>query len=162
MPVLSPETIEFATELFNEADTDKSGTINMAELKVAATEIAEYLEMPPPTDAEITARMDILDTDGDGVVSLEEFLMFMAGIKVLLVCRAMFQAVDTDGSGSIDAKELGALLTSIYEAEGLEPPSDEKVAEMLQELDESGDGVIDFMEFCSFVIPVVVALLEDE
>jgi Ca2+-binding EF-hand superfamily protein len=86
----------------------------------------------------------------------------MAGIKVLLVCRAMFQAVDTDGSGSIDAKELGALLTSIYEAEELEPPSDEKVAEMLQELDESGDGVIDFMEFCSFVIPVVVALLEDE
>jgi Ca2+-binding EF-hand superfamily protein len=54
------------------------------------------------------------------------------------------------------------LLTSIYEAEGLEPPSDEQVAEILQELDESGDGVIDFAEFCSFVIPVAVALVEDE
>lgn len=162
MPVLSPETVEFATELFNEADADKSGTIDMAELKVAATEIAEYLEMPPPTDAEVAARMEVLDTDGDGVVSLEEFLVFMAGIKVLMVCRAMFLEVDTDASGSIDANELGALLASIYEAEGLEPPSDEKVAEILQELDESGDGVIDFMEFCAFVIPVITAMAEEE
>jgi Ca2+-binding EF-hand superfamily protein len=118
--------------------------------------------MPLPTDEEIVARMEVLDTDEDGVVSLEEFLMFLAMIKVLLVCRAMFEAVDTDGSGSVDAKELGALLTSIHEAEGLDPPSDEKVAEILQELDESGDGVIDFAEFCAFVIPVVVALAEDD
>jgi Ca2+-binding EF-hand superfamily protein len=161
MPILSPEAIEFATEIFNEADADKSGTVDMAEMKVAATKIAEFLEMPPPTEEQIVARMEAMDVDGDGVVTLKEFLLFMAMIKVLLVCADIFDAVDTDGSGSIDAKELKTIMTNIYEAEGLEAPSDEKVAETLTELDTDSSGTIDFMEFSAFVIPLIVDLAEE-
>jgi Ca2+-binding EF-hand superfamily protein len=160
MPILSPEAIEFATEIFNEADADKSGTVDISEMKVAATKLAEYLEMPPPTDDQIAARMEAIDINGDGVATLEEFLQFMAMIKLLLVCADMFQAVDTDGSGSIDAKELKAVMTDIYEAEGLEPPSDETVAKTLSELDTSGTGTIDFMDFSAFLIPIILELAE--
>jgi Ca2+-binding EF-hand superfamily protein len=160
MPILSPEAIEFATAIFNEADADKSGTVDMAEMKVAATKLAEYLEKPAPTDEQIAARMEAIDLDGDGVATLKEFLVFMAMIKLLLVSAEMFTVVDADGSGSIDAKELKTVMANIYTAEGLEPPSDETVAKALSELDESGDGTIDFMEFSAFVIPIILALAE--
>jgi Ca2+-binding EF-hand superfamily protein len=160
MPILSPEAIEFATKIFNEADADKSSTVDISEMKVAATKLAEYLEMPPPTDDQIAARMEAIDINGDGVATLKEFLQFMAMIKLLLVCADMFQAVDTNGSGSIDAKELKAIMTNIYEAEGLKPPSDETVAETLLELDTSGMGTIDFMDFLAFLIPIILELAE--
>jgi Ca2+-binding EF-hand superfamily protein len=160
MPILSPEAIEFATDIFNEADADKSGTVDMAEMKVAATKLAEYLEMPPPTDEQIAARMEAIDTNGDGVATLDEFLQFMAMIKLLLVSAEMFQAVDTDESGSIDAKELKAVMTDIYQAEGLEPPTDETVAETLSQLDTSGTGTIDFMDFSAFLIPIILEMAE--
>jgi Ca2+-binding EF-hand superfamily protein len=158
MPILSDEAIEFATAIFNEADADKSGTVDKAEMKVAATKLAEYLEKPPPTEEQIAARMEAIDLDGDGVATLTEFLLFMAMIKLLIVSAEMFAAVDTDGSGSIDAKELKTVMTNLYVAEGLEAPTDEKVAEALKALDENGDGTIDFMEFSAFVIPIIIEL----
>ena len=157
MPVLSPEAIEFATAIFTEADADKSGTIDKAEMKVAATKLAEYLEKPAPTEEQVAARLEAVDLDGDGVATLEEFLQFMAMMKLLMVTAEMFATVDTDGSGSIDAKELKIVMTDIYTAEGLEPPSDEMVAESLSVLDESGSGTIDFMEFSAYVIPIILA-----
>lgn len=161
MPILSPEAIEFATAIFNEADADKSGTIDKAEMKILATKFAEYLEKTPPTEEQIAARMEAINFDGeDGGVTLKEFLLFMAMVKLLAVSAEIFNAVDTDGSGSINATELTGVMTDIYAAEGLEPPSDEQVAESLTALDESGDGKIDFVEFSAFVIPLILALTE--
>jgi Ca2+-binding EF-hand superfamily protein len=161
MPFLSPEAIEFAKQVFNEADTDKSGTVNKAEMMVAATKLAEHLQKPPPTEEQIIARMKALDSDGDGVVTLEEFLTFMIMIKLLLVTNEMFSAADADKSGSIDAKELKTVMTNMYAAEGFEPPSDEEITQAMAALDQSGDGTINFEEFAAYVIPVIVALASE-
>lgn len=158
MPVLAPEAVEFFTGVFNEADKDKSGSIDKAELKAAATKLAEYLEVTPPTDEQIDKRIEMLDTEGDGTVTLDEFLMFLAITKVLTICITMFTNADTDNTGTIGKDNLKVVMTNIYEAEGLPPPTDEKVTETMTNLDASGDGAIDFEEFCSFMIPLVVAM----
>lgn len=82
----------------------------------------------------------------------------------MIVC-IIFKETDTDGSGSIDAKELKALITTISESEvgeKLDPPKDEEVAGYLKELDASGDGTIDFKEFAHFMVPMIIAASMDE
>jgi len=56
--------------------------------------------------------------------------------------REAFELFDTDGSGSIDAKELKVAMRSL----GFEPKKDE-IARMIADVDDSGDGEIDFDEF---------------
>lgn len=55
-----------------------------------------------------------------------------------------FRAIDTDGSGEIDAAEVGQLLRRVLGEE----PSEEQVAEVLSAADRDGSGTIDYGEFC--------------
>ena len=57
-----------------------------------------------------------------------------------------FQLFDKDGSGAISADELGTVMRSLGET-----PTDEEVVKMVAEVDESGDGEIDFGEFCGMM-----------
>merc|ERR1712224_1091966 len=56
--------------------------------------------------------------------------------------REAFELFDTDGSGSIDAKELKVAMRAL----GFEPKKDE-IQKMISDVDDSGDGEIDFDEF---------------
>merc|ERR1711939_1191207 len=56
--------------------------------------------------------------------------------------REAFELFDTDGSGSIDAKELKVAMRAL----GFEPKKDE-IIKMISDVDDSGDGEIDFDEF---------------
>merc|ERR1712164_201728 len=56
--------------------------------------------------------------------------------------KEAFDLFDTDGSGSIDAKELKVAMRAL----GFEPKKDE-IAKMIADVDDSGDGEIDFDEF---------------
>mmetsp|Transcript_5536 Transcript_5536/g.7981 ORF Transcript_5536/g.7981 Transcript_5536/m.7981 type:complete len:161 (-) Transcript_5536:45-527(-) len=156
MGILTEEGIEFCTELFNEVDADKSGSIDKNELETALTKLAEKEGFDPPSKEQIDQRMEMLDTTGDGTVNLEEFLQFAAIMKVMMICVMMFDAADADGSGSIDKGELKVVLTNIYEKQGEDPPTDEQVGEWLTALDQAGDGTISFEEFASFIIPVII------
>ena len=57
--------------------------------------------------------------------------------------RQAFEFFDKDKSGSIDKSELSAVLRSL----GMDIPESE-LALLYCEMDPSGDGVIDFKEFC--------------
>merc|ERR1711981_477010 len=57
-------------------------------------------------------------------------------------CREAFELFDTDGSGSVDAKELKVAMRAL----GFEPKKEE-IAKMIADVDDSGDGEIDFDEF---------------
>merc|ERR1719171_1331896 len=57
--------------------------------------------------------------------------------------RQAFELFDKDGSGSIDREELRAVMASL----GVELGESE-LATLYAQMDPSGDGVIDFEEFC--------------
>jgi len=56
--------------------------------------------------------------------------------------REAFDLFDTDGSGSIDAKELKVAMRAL----GFEPKKEE-IKKMIADIDKDGTGTIDFQEF---------------
>lgn len=60
--------------------------------------------------------------------------------------RQIFDRYDDDGSGEIDAEELG----QIFEALG-QPMEHQKLLELVEEIDEDGSGMIEFDEFLQMV-----------
>merc|ERR1712118_580856 len=56
--------------------------------------------------------------------------------------REAFDLFDTDGSGTIDAKELKVAMRAL----GFEPKKEE-IRKMINDIDKDGNGAIDFNEF---------------
>merc|ERR1719164_441664 len=56
--------------------------------------------------------------------------------------REAFDLFDTDGSGTIDAKELKVAMRAL----GFEPKKEE-IKKMIADIDKDGSGTIDFEEF---------------
>ncbi|KAL2520627.1 putative calcium-binding protein CML20 [Forsythia ovata] len=57
--------------------------------------------------------------------------------------KEAFERSDTDGSGTIDAKELNVAMRAL----GFEM-TEEEINRMIAEVDKDGSGAIDFDEFC--------------
>merc|ERR1711879_21818 len=70
--------------------------------------------------------------------------------------KKKFEEYDTDGSGQIDKDELKVLLTKVVG----EAPSDEEVDKMMKSVDSSGDGKVDFKEFCGIYDKAINGELE--
>jgi len=68
---------------------------------------------------------------------------------VVEMYRVVFGILDLDGGGSIEEDELKIGLDAINRR-----PSDEELKSMLLEVDESGDGEVDFAEFLQFMMVV--------
>jgi Ca2+-binding EF-hand superfamily protein len=60
--------------------------------------------------------------------------------------RQIFERYDDDGSGEIDAEELG----QIFEALG-QPMEEDELLQLVEEIDEDGSGMIEFDEFLQMV-----------
>lgn len=60
--------------------------------------------------------------------------------------REAFDLFDTDGSGTIDAKELKVAMRAL----GFEPKKEE-IKKMIADIDKDGSGTIDFEEFLSMM-----------
>ena len=60
--------------------------------------------------------------------------------------KEAFDLFDTDGSGTIDAKELKVAMRAL----GFEPKKEE-IRKMIQDVDKDGSGVIDFPEFLTMM-----------
>src|SRR6201995_5202711 len=86
-------------------DTDNDGTLDLAEVKKAAS--ALFAKLDPDHDGtldkrELAGRLSArefaaADPDHDGTLSLDEYLA---------VVEKRFHAADPDGDGTLDAKEL--------------------------------------------------------
>lgn len=86
-------------------DTDNDGTLDLAEVKKAAT--ALFAKLDPDHDGTLDARelrgrltakeLAAADPDHDGTLTLDEYLS---------VVEQRFKAADPDNDGTLDAKEL--------------------------------------------------------
>jgi Ca2+-binding EF-hand superfamily protein len=86
-------------------DTDADGTLDLAEVKKAAS--ALFAKLDPDHDGtldrrELAGRLSArefaaADPDHDGTLSLDEYLA---------VVEKRFHAADPDGDGTLDAKEM--------------------------------------------------------
>nr|CAB3485410.1 unnamed protein product [Digitaria exilis] len=94
---LSPEEIKGLRQMFNNMDTDKSGTITVEELKEGLTKLGSKI-----SEAEVQKLMEAVDVDKSGSIDYTEFLTAMMNKHKLEkeedLIRA-FQYFDKDNSG---------------------------------------------------------------
>lgn len=144
---MKPEELADLEQAFIEMDTNNDGTLN-------AEEFAEGMKRAgiPLAYEEAIAIFEKIDTDGSGAMDYSEFVAAMMDSS-----RAgrendwykAFKVFDLDGSGTIERCELMQLLKS---SEAVQKAVGGKgVDQIWQELDDNGDGKIDFQEFMTLM-----------
>lgn len=121
----------------------------MTELRDLLRSLGSY-----PTELEVAELMSMVDEDGDGAMSFDEFarlLVFQNEEAELQeeaqALRNAFAIFDHDGSGNLDAVEIRQALQKL----GISLKQDE--AEFLVgEIDKDGDGEVSFEEFFEYVM----------
>ncbi len=135
---LSEADVEKLWKAFSVFDTNKSGAVSAEELGAVMRSLGQN-----PSPAELRELLEEVDIDRSGSIDFSEF-------KTLMIARRgdrqsrlklAFGVFDKDGSGHITAGEM----TSVMSQVGL---TEAELDEMIKEVDEDGDGSIDFAEFC--------------
>ena len=105
-------TEEMAQNLYNSFDTDSSGSLAESEYTTA---MKDAPPPPPPAGASAsgasseTETFDSLDTNKDGVVSLEELAAAKPKDVSEEMAAQLFNSLDSDTSGDLSAEELSAM-----------------------------------------------------
>merc|ERR1712228_981995 len=127
-------------------DSDGSGKMNFTEMDQLIMELSQGQD---PTDEEVIQLIGQFDKDDDGMVEFIEFLKVMAGRaeqekikRKEKEFREAFQMFDEDGSGKVSAEELREVLTNT----GQLNLSQEKVEQMILQVDQDQDGMVNFDE----------------
>ena len=139
----SPDDIKDLKELFISLDIDGSGTLTLDELKSGLVERHDAKQ--------ILDMMKAVDTDGSGEIDYTEFIAASMKANVFLredYLKAAFRMFDKDNSGKIDNDEVIALLQG-DDLQNL--VSKDAIATAMAEIDENGDGEIDFEEFMAMM-----------
>ncbi|WP_457028003.1 EF-hand domain-containing protein [Kitasatospora sp. P5_F3] len=119
---------EFWDALYAAADTDGDSRLSLAEYRAGmkgafiASAAGFDATFRPLTEAICT----LLDTDGDGEVSAQEFYDWQKtfGVKPA-ESQAAFQALDTDGSGALSVTELLAAMREYYTGRSADAPGNQ-------------------------------------
>ena len=82
--------------------------------------------------------------------------------KIRTVSDLAFEAVDTDGSNSLDKNELAAVMKEVAQEMKVTPPTDADILSVLLELDDDFDGTVSKDEFLQLIILVLGKMLESE
>mmetsp|Transcript_2759 Transcript_2759/g.2916 ORF Transcript_2759/g.2916 Transcript_2759/m.2916 type:complete len:168 (-) Transcript_2759:292-795(-) len=138
---LTEEQKQEIKEAFDLFDTDKTGTIDYHELKVAMRALGFDVKKP-----EVLELMKEYDREGTGQIDYSDFLEIMTQ-KISErdpteeILKA-FRLFDDDGSGRISLKNLRRVAREL--GENL---SDDELQAMIDEFDKDQDGEINEEEF---------------
>ena len=135
---LSEADVEKLWKAFSVFDTDKSGAVSVGEMGAVMRSLGQN-----PSAAELRSLLEEVDIDRSGSIDFGEF-------KTLMISRhgdrrsrleLAFGIFDKDGGGHITAAEMSSVMSQV----GL---TTAELDAMVKEVDDDGDGSIDFAEFC--------------
>ncbi|CAB9503416.1 Troponin C, isoform [Seminavis robusta] len=137
---MSEEEMAEAMADFDKIDADKSGTLSTDEIG----NLLEFLGAKVTKEA-LAAIVKVLDKDGSGSISRQEFAEFYRDhIMIELddhnlhkLAKEMFGLLDADGNGEVTLTELKTVLDSYQVGMTLED-----IAELINEIDEQENGTI--------------------
>ncbi|XP_071685638.1 calcium-dependent protein kinase 29-like isoform X2 [Rutidosis leptorrhynchoides] len=139
----STEEIKGLKQMFNNMDTDKSGSITYEELKTGLSKLGSRLAEP-----EIQQLMDAADVDKNGTIDYIEFITATMHRHKLdreeNLYRA-FQFFDKDNSGFITRDELKHSMTQYGMGD------EATIDEVLDDVDTDKDGKINYEEFVTMM-----------
>ncbi|KAL1327839.1 hypothetical protein HN51_037828 [Arachis hypogaea] len=128
-------------QVFHKFDVNGDGKIDASELGAIMGSLGQKA-----TEQELINMLREVDGDGDGYISLQEFIeLNTKGVdsdEVLENLKEAFSVFDIDGNGSITAEELNTVMRSLGEECTLA-----ECRRMISGVDSDGDGMIDFEEF---------------
>ncbi|CAK8579631.1 unnamed protein product [Lathyrus sativus] len=128
-------------DVFKKFDVNGDGKISASELGSIMGSLGQ-----PSTDEELNNMIREVDGDGDGCISLQEFIeLNTKGVdsdEILENLKDAFAVFDMDGNGSITAEELNTVMRSLGEECSLA-----ECRRMIGGVDSDGNGTIDFEEF---------------
>ncbi|TPX33581.1 hypothetical protein SmJEL517_g03565 [Synchytrium microbalum] len=140
--------------VFDKYDVDRSGSIDAKEFRTLVYEFGYFL-----SDQELEMAVRILDVNGDGNISYEEFIQWWSKDQRFETLRLSpedfenlnravknFQKYDKNLSGVIDVKEFPALYKELS-AHGL---TTKGLAATLEDFDSNRDGKVSFNEFIQY------------
>ncbi|XP_057318248.1 myosin regulatory light chain 2 isoform X2 [Microplitis mediator] len=157
MPAISKAQMKEFEEAFNLFDKDRDGSITKEELGRVMRGLGQFARTE-----ELRTMLEEIDTDGDGNVSLVEFVKIVSNIGNASAAqqtdltqeqqeeqelRDAFRVFDKHNRGYITASDLRAVLQCLGE-----DLSEEEIEDMIKEVDEDGDGRIDFCEFARSLV----------
>merc|ERR1711871_1263117 len=138
---LNEDQIKILRETFMALDNNGDGQLTVNEMKEGIKK-AGLKEIP----ADLQQIMEDVDSDGSGVIDYTEFLAATLDKRLYLqedVCWSAFRVFDRNGDGKISQEEL----KQVVQSGEVEDVATRAMAELMQEIDDNGDGVIDFQEF---------------
>ncbi|KFK30982.1 hypothetical protein AALP_AA6G053400 [Arabis alpina] len=140
---LSEEEIKGLKKMFEEMDTDNSGSITYEELKTGLAKLGSKL-----SEDEVKQLMEAADVDGNGTIDYIEFIsatMHRHRLERDEHLYKAFQYFDKDNSGHITKEELEIAMKE----HGMGDEANAK--EIISEVDKDNDGKIDYEEFCAMM-----------
>ncbi|RYR51138.1 hypothetical protein Ahy_A06g026185 isoform A [Arachis hypogaea] len=140
---LSEEEIKGLKQMFNNMDTDRSGTITFEELKSGLSRLGSKL-----SETEIRQLMDAADVDKNGTIDYYEFItatMHRHKLEKEENLYKAFQYFDKDSSGYITRDELRHALTEYQMGD------EATIDEVIDDVDTDKDGKINYEEFVAMM-----------
>lgn len=128
-------------QVFRKFDVNNDGKISSSELGSIMGSLGQ-----PATEEELNNMIHEVDADGDGHISLEEFIELntkdIDSNEILENLKDAFSVFDVDKNGSISAEELHNVMVSLGDQCSLV-----ECQKMIGGVDSDGNGLIDFEEF---------------
>ncbi|KAG5614052.1 hypothetical protein H5410_013876 [Solanum commersonii] len=140
---LSEEEIKGLKAMFDNIDTDNSGTITYEELKSGLARLGSKL-----TETEVKQLMEAADVDGNGTIDYIEFITATMHRHRLERDEHLFKAFqhfDKDHSGFITRDELENAMKEYGMGD------EATIKEIIAEVDTDNDGRINYEEFCAMM-----------
>ena len=135
-PGLSEDEILEIKEAFDIFDDDKSGSIDISELKAAMANLGLDSK-----NAQVSQMVNDLDADGSGSIDFEEFLNMLTAKVAKKETRAdvekVFRLFDEKKTGKIGLRNLREVALEIGEQ-----MTDEELLKMIERADSDGDGLV--------------------